>query len=138
MSIHWALLERFDIRDEGTGELYLRRWRIVQTPWFGLYLHKIASRDKDRDPHDHPWSFVSLVLRGGYDEYRPGIGIMARGWLSLAFRRANDAHTILRLHRTPTWTLVAVGRRKRIWGFHTRTGWVDWRRYLGLPGEAKP
>jgi hypothetical protein len=135
----WAFCRRFDILDEKTGALYLRRWRLVQTPWFGIYLHKIAMPDKDRDLHDHPWSFVSVVLRGGYDEKlknRYGFagcdGIHKRGWLSIAFRRATDAHRILSLSRTPTWTLVFVGVRRRSWGFYTDKGYVDWRSYLGV------
>jgi hypothetical protein len=47
---------------------YLVRLRIVQTPWFGIYLHDIHEDDGDRDPHNHPWSFLSFVLRGYYTE----------------------------------------------------------------------
>jgi hypothetical protein len=138
-------LSRFDINDPKTGELYLRRWRIVQTPWFSLFLHKIATPDKDRDLHDHPWPFLSLVLRGGYDErlaidaaeaaingYRPLTEVARRGWLSIGLRRATTAHRITRLHRTPTWTLVLTGPRRRSWGFYTESGYVDWKRYLGV------
>lgn len=156
MTRRWAFLERFDIRDPETGELYLRRWRVLQTPWFAIYLHKIAAPDKDRHLHDHPWSFLSLVLCGGYDELRPawparfdedlgersetdGVDIdpreliaVRRGWLSLGYRRAEDMHRIARLHRKPTWTLVLVGRRRRDWGFATERGWVQWERYLGI------
>ena len=32
---NWALWEWFTILDERTGEPYLVRLRIVQTPWFG-------------------------------------------------------------------------------------------------------
>ena len=141
-SSRWALFERFDINDEATGQLYLRRWRIVQTPWFGIYLHKIAMPDKDRDLHDHPWPFVSVVLRGGYDELlRPNADFpgsewsqygLRRGWLSIGLRRATDAHRITKLHRTPTWTLVLVGARRRSWGFYTEHGYVDWKKYLNV------
>jgi len=144
MTSRWAFFSRFDIRDPD-GTLYLRRWRILQTPWFAIYLHKIATPDKDRDLHDHPWSFASLVLLGGYDEllhehpaddaidgYRPMGGHVRRGWLSIAFRRATDAHRITRLHRTPTWTLVLTGARRRSWGFYTAHGYVDWKTYLNV------
>ena len=146
MTKRWAFFSRFDIRDGQTGELYLRRWRIVQTPWFAIYLHKIATPDKDRDLHDHPWPFLSLVLRGGYDELLrtraywphtpPTQRGVRRGWLSIAFRRATDAHRIVSLHRTPTWTLVLTGRRRRSWGFYTERGFIDWREYLGLGARA--
>lgn len=115
MSKNWALLRRFDIADEKTGEVYLRRWYVVATPWFSVLLHKICTPDKDRDLHDHPWSFWSLVLWGGYEEVL-----------------GERAHRIYMLDRSPTWTLVLTGRRRREWGFHTAAGWVDWRTYLGL------
>lgn len=150
MTRQWAFFSRFDIRDEATGELYLRRWRIIQTPWFAIYLHKIMTPDKDRDLHDHPWPFLSLILRGGYDEVLDQWAYLAphdpmwakagnmarptvrRGWLSVGFRRATDAHRIIRLHRAPTWTLVLTGPRRRSWGFYTDRGYVDWKVYLGV------
>jgi hypothetical protein len=33
-----------------------------------MYVHWIYQPDDDRDPHDHPWPFVSFVIRGGYAE----------------------------------------------------------------------
>src|SRR5262245_13303083 len=50
------------------GADYLVRLRIIQTPFFGVYLHDIHEDDGDRDPHNHPWSFLSIVLRGHYRE----------------------------------------------------------------------
>lgn len=34
-------------------------------------LHNIVTPDLDREMHNHPWSFISIVLRGGYIERRP-------------------------------------------------------------------
>lgn len=34
-------------------------------------LHNICTADLDREFHNHPWSFISIVLRGGYVERRP-------------------------------------------------------------------
>lgn len=63
----WAFLRREDLRD-GDGAIYLRRWRILETPWFGVLLHNIRKPDHDRDAHDHPWSWLTIALRGGYTE----------------------------------------------------------------------
>lgn len=146
-SKRWALFRKFEVKDEKTGELYLRRWYIVATPWFSVLLHRIQTPDKDRHPHDHPWSFLSFMLWGSYDEKLAwrvdgktvpsiaGTPIMdesRREWLSVAFRRAEDVHKISKLHRTPTWTLLLTGPRRREWFFHTEHGPVHWRRYLGL------
>ena len=45
------------------SDAMLIRTRIVQTPWFGVYLHRHLRPDSYRELHDHPWSLVSLILR---------------------------------------------------------------------------
>lgn len=34
-----------------------------------IYLHKFLRSDHDRALHDHPWNFVSIILKGGYWEF---------------------------------------------------------------------
>lgn len=133
-SPRWAFLSLYRIKNRD-GSPYLTRFRILQTPWFGIYLHRIHTHDTDRDLHDHPWTFLSIVLLGGYVEERETFSWPDRDWkarkpLSFALRRATDPHRIVKLTRKPTWTLLFVGPRRRDWGFHTATGWVDWRTYL--------
>ncbi len=50
------------------GVVHFRRFRIIETPWFNLYLHKIYESDNEKHLHDHPFSFTSLVLKGSYKE----------------------------------------------------------------------
>lgn len=45
----------------------MRRW-IVVSPLGSVRLHHFLRGDNDRQPHDHPWWFVTLVLRGGYTD----------------------------------------------------------------------
>lgn len=52
------------------GSLYMRRWRFISTPWFGVRLHHIVRSDNDRELHDHPFTFLSFILAGGYFEWR--------------------------------------------------------------------
>ena len=54
-----------------TGVVHFRRYRLLKTPIMRLYLHQILESDKDGDLHCHPWSFVSLILKGHYVERRP-------------------------------------------------------------------
>lgn len=119
-----------------TGELHFQRYRILETPWFNIYLHYIAKSDEDRDPHNHPWSFRSLILRGGYAEwiwegdetkllvdrrvYRPG---------SVAVSLSQKLYHKIVLDK-PTWTLVLTGRRhEKPWGYLTEDGFVDFETY---------
>lgn len=126
----WALYERFDIHDGlNNEELYLRRWYLIETPYFGVYLHKILLPDPDRPMHDHPWNFTAFMLRGGYYELVENGVLRHRQW-SFNHKRAEWKHRIHSLLRVPTWTLIFVGRRRREWGFHTDDGWVQWDEYL--------
>lgn len=117
----WAFMERFEVPDyDDPDVLYLTRWRLIQTPWFGIYLHRLGGPDPRPTLHDHPWPFVSLILRGGYVESR--LDPMTRDVRQHTVTRLNfmglqGAHSIRRLFRTPTWTLLLVGRRVRTWGY---------------------
>lgn len=112
----WAFMKRFEVPylDRPT-ENYLSRIRVVQTPWFGIYLHRFDNPDSRPTFHDHPWPFVSLILRGGYVEMRPERP--PRTVRRLNVMRVQDAHYIERLLRVPTWSLMLVGRRQRKWGY---------------------
>jgi hypothetical protein len=142
----WGLNEHFVIGRPGNP--MMERWRLVQTPWFGLYVHFIYREDLDPVPHDHPWAFRSLVLHGGYFEElheRPGNGHSREVWhgpRSLHRFPLHWAHRIV--HVQPgTITLVLVGRKVRTWGFYDGSTWMDYRDALGLrpaegPGEKRP
>lgn len=141
-SCRWAFMKTEDIPSKvNPGACYLRRLRVWNTPWCSLYVHQIFERDMDRDPHDHPWTFWSLVLRGDYTEMV---------WPFVAHRgEGNRPHQEQRnhrrwsLHRMPqthahkissvglaTVTLILTGPRKRQWGFWPSKGFVPWNEYL--------
>jgi len=128
----WIFLRWMDIRsqkDQGNSSMddpvYLRRLYLVRTPWFSIMLHRILRPDP-RHMHDHPWNFLALVLRGFYQEQRGWRIYRCRWW---NFCRAEGAHKIVYASPTCT-TLVFTGKARRGWGFHTETGWVDWRTYI--------
>lgn len=113
-------------------EVYLRRLRIAQTPWFALYLHFIYLPDEDRDPHDHPFTFWSLVVCGGYTErvwHRGRVAATYTHRRGSVHRMPRDAaHTITHL-TSPLVTLVFAGPKKQAWGFYTDAGFVPWQEY---------
>jgi hypothetical protein len=136
----WALLAGLDVGAD--GDPYLDRLRIVQTPWLGVYLHHIHRPDRDRDPHDHPWAFASLVLCGGYQETvwpdkrrHDRMFARIRGRFSLATLDRDAAHIITAI-KGPLWTLVLTGPRRGDWGFWELGKFVPWREYLGMTGKA--
>ncbi len=106
------------------GVLYLVRLHLLKAPRIAAMLHWILTPDPHPDPHDHPVSFLSITLRGGYKEWTPRGLVQKR----VRFRRATDVHRIVAV-KPGTLTLVINGPGVRTWGFHTPTGWVDWRTY---------
>lgn len=133
MSLNWALMERQEI-PAPDGTPYLSRLRIVATPLFCLYLHRIHASDGDRDLHSHPWSFVSMILRGGYIEVLASADDPKRGWVRARTRWSVHRHPFKLIHRIEivapgTVTLVLTGRRRDNWGFYTDNGFVPWQEY---------
>ena len=132
-SARWAFMEGMTIKDK-QGHVYLDRLRLVQTPWFGIFIHAIIGPDPDPDPHDHPWNFWSLILCGGYIEHyyiKQDGRVLSRRWPRWSLRKMaaeGVAHKITSVKKN-TWTLVLVGRRQRDWGFWTSDGWVYFREY---------
>lgn len=111
--------DRFDITNRA-GDVFMRRHKLLRTPFGNLYLHEILRSDEDRCLHDHPWRFVTLILSGGYREVLP-TGVRYRPVGTLLFRPATFAHRI-EVDR-PVWSLVWVGQKVRAWGFFTVFGW---------------
>lgn len=137
----WAFMEGLDVGSD--GDPYLDRLRIIQTPWFGIYLHHIHRHDMDPDPHDRPWGFASLVLAGWYRELvwpdkrnldRSVVRDRPRWSLRRLGRGA--AHTITATDGT-LWTLVLVGPRRGVWGFWTPRGFEGWREYISRAGDSR-
>jgi hypothetical protein len=134
---------------QAKGEPYLARWTILSTPFFSIKLHYILASDPDRELHDHPWWFVSLVLAGGYWEYFQGceqdskVIVGSDGaarfqqskpakWrrrFSVVFRRANFAHRVILDPKGYAVTLVLTGPATRTWGFLCRDGWKPWDQF---------
>jgi hypothetical protein len=102
------------------GQEYLRRYFILETKWLRIYLHRIGSSDADPCMHDHPWWFLSIILRGGYTEHTPH-GVFNRRPGQFIY------HPVGWLHRVelskPAWTILIGGPVKRVWGFMTPSGW---------------
>lgn len=96
---------------------YVIRWKL-ETPAGSLRLHHWLRPDDDRAFHDHPWWFVTIVLKGGYtDRSSRGDDRLHAG--SVRFRPALHQHTVYP-GANGAWTLVVTGRKLRDWGF-----WLD-------------
>jgi len=123
------------------GEPYLTRWTLFRLGPFALFLHKFHISDEVRALHDHPWSFLSLILWRGYYEHTPkgkkriypGMILWRPAeWLHrVELLECSDSHPEHFLPRgLPAWTLVLHLRRRRTWGFdEPGEGWIPWRQW---------
>jgi hypothetical protein len=144
-----GLYRRLTLR-RADGEVYLDRWSITHDRIGGVMLHRMQAPDPGVDLHDHPWSFVSVVLWGGYVELRAdtrdasviaqaaeqnpqrftyrGVPVARRPG-SIRTMRLDECHTVARLFRRTSWTLVIKGPRRRLWGFYLPTGYMPEAEY---------
>lgn len=120
--MQWCLWRWTDFAQGGE---YITRLHLIKTPWFAVCLHWINKPDPEPYLHDHPVTFLSLILRGGYSENRNGI-CRTNNWYN--YIRATDQHRILSV-KPGTLTLALMGPKVRDWGFHTEAGWVYWKDY---------
>lgn len=100
---------------------------VFRSPRGSLFIHKLCRSDYERALHDHPWPFVSLVLKGGYCEVLEDDSLNTRKRWSVAYRPALFRHRVIA--PKPCWTLVLVGPRQRKWGFWVDGAFCWWRRH---------
>lgn len=110
-------------------------------PLIGARVHHILRSDEGRNFHDHPWPYLTVILRGGYWEITPDFfdGEMrgeVRRWHgpgSMLLRRARSWHRLELPAGQTAWTLFCTGPKVQPWGFLVGRRKVGWREYLGVP-----
>lgn len=130
------------IPDRRTGADYMHRYYIFlkDRKWFpfNVTLHKIVRSD-DPIMHDHPWAFMTLILKGGYWEHTPHFNsegkqfaelIKWHGPGSIIYHKASEYHWLELDQNKPTTTLFFMGSQKRDWGFLLNNKWVQHETYL--------
>lgn len=96
------------------GEKFTR-YQLVKTRWFNVYLHQLWAPKWHPKCHNHPWSFVTVLLKGGYMEQegkctrwrRPG---------TILYRSAKHTHNVITIGNV-SWSLIFTGPKKHDWGF---------------------
>jgi hypothetical protein len=113
------LSSKFVLNEElrcSTG-VYVRRW-YLETPYFSVRLHHWLHSDDNRAFHDHPWWFITLILKGSYTDLNPiRSERMTPG--KVAYRPALHQHTA-QIDPGGCWTLLLTGPKIRQWGFYVR------------------
>ena len=130
------------VMDRVENEPYLERYYLFlrernRFP-FNIFLHKFLKSDPD-DVHDHPWPFLTVILRGGYWEWTPQFNAQGHktgeiacwyGPGSVRWASANQYHRVELDPNVTCWTLFMPGPKQRDWGFLVRNQWIQWEEYL--------
>lgn len=133
---------------------YLVRYHILHTRWGRIMLHHILISDPSDCPHDHPWNFVSIMLKGAYTEHRfvEKFPRYKFDWLDkhngrwhtktyyesfcVLRRPASTAHRLELPEGKTCWTLVITSNKKRAWGFWSIGRWIPWKKFVGSPHKC--
>jgi hypothetical protein len=120
----WTLLELGRKVTEGSGPS--RRFKVL--------LHHFQPNADDRAEHDHPRSFVTIVLWGSYvDTSNDGTKVERMHFGKVRFRPATHRH-VTKVGPHGCWTLVIMGPIRRRWGFWADGRWYFWRDHEKLFG----
>lgn len=128
------------ILDRDSNEPYLVRYYVFlkDRKWFpfNVFVHKFVKSDPD-DLHDHPWPFITVILKGGYWEYTPE-GKFWRNAGTIRWAGCNQLHRVeLDPNVKDVWTLFIPGPQKKEWGFVKDGTWIDNQTYHDLRKAAK-
>ena len=106
------------------GELHFSRFSYFTCEYFSINKHYIAVSDNEKHEHDHPWNFLSFILKGSYTELSNGV-LRHRKRFSIKYMKAVHQHRLYEVNGDYCLTFVITGRRFREWGFPTENGWIE-------------
>lgn len=129
------------ILDRATKAEYMHRYYLFlkDRKWFpfNFVLHHVVKSDEPVF-HDHPWPYMTIILKGGYWEHTPvfdksGKKIAEytkwRGPGSIIMRGAKAYHWLELDNEKPATTLFFMGPQVREWGFW-KGKWIHNEEYL--------
>lgn len=141
--IAWVTRRHADFVIGQPHDPYLLRWFVIpRNRFLNVYLHRFVRSDDDRALHDHPWSNLSILLRGRYVEHTIDAGgihrrreFQAGDW---KLRPSGKFAHRIELVQGSCWTLFITGPRYRAWGFHCpEQGWIPWQKFTAPHDEGQ-
>lgn len=93
---------------------YAYRW-VFNFGLFSIRIHKWLRSDDKRFFHDHPWPFITFVLKGGYIDVSPTGKDTLNRW-SIRYRSSKHKHYV-KIKHGGALTLLITGPQVRNWGF---------------------
>lgn len=136
---------------EGTGCGPVSVWHrpvawFLQRLGIAIRIHHILRSDRGDAFHDHPWPYLTILLKGAYCEVKPvfrdGIyegndaNIYCAG--QILVRRSNSWHRLVLFDNESCWTLFITGRKQQRWGFLSHPdAKTYWREYVAQHPERQ-
>lgn len=123
----WFLVSEIRAKD---GMLHFRRWRLLQLSVFAIYIHQIFESDKDAHLHNHPYNFITCILKGAYyEDNHIGPNVLAINGTVIKKHHASY-HRITVLSKV-TSLFLAFGPRQD-WGYCVDGKFVDHVTYRSM------
>lgn len=110
---------------------YLNRW-VLDFYFFSIRLHHWIGSDDNRYPHNHPWWFISCVLKGRLIEILPNGSKAIRKVGSIQFFPSQHLHCV---KADNCWTLLITGKQKYKWGFLVDDQIIPKKKYFKVFGH---
>lgn len=124
MGRNW-LMPRFLLEPDAKGRLKPKSWVPI-----AIRIHHICRRDLERDQHDHPWSYRTVILRGFYVEEGPDNILRLYSAGTTKAQHATHFHRIDSVSEGGVYTLFIVRKKTHEWGFNVDGVKVPWTEYL--------
>jgi hypothetical protein len=106
---------------------------MIETRLGSIRLHHWISPDDARSFHDHPWWFITLVIKGNYIDRSPdGDDHLYMG--SIKYRPAAHRHTVIPSQHG-CWTIIITGPVSRKWGFWVAGKFRKANKYFAMHGH---
>jgi len=94
---------------------FLQRYTLLKISTLHIRLHKITDKDRSTLFHNHPFNYISIILKGGYSEIYLSNGIekkCSHTFLSV-IKRSNDVyHRIDEIKGDTITFFIAYGKYK--------------------------
>lgn len=110
---------------------YLLRWTLFKLGRLHVRFHQICDIDRTPFYHTHPFNYVSIILRGWYEEemLKDGMKVLERHHAPcVIIRRGGVAHRITKVNQA--LTLFIAWKINSEWqlidGAETPAGYIDW------------
>lgn len=108
---------------------YLERWTIFRFGRLHARLHEIKSDDATPFLHSHPFSYISIILRGKYTEVLESKEINHKRF-SIIFRSSKTFHRIINVDPNTITLFIALTTKSNKWELKKTNIVVDgWKSY---------